>query len=231
MIRVKNQKVIGRLSRKTLKANRFRNGIAVFSIMLTTLLFSALFTIAGTMVRTSERESFRQAGGDMHGTFKDVTLEEKEILKTDPMIVKAGERLFLGRAAGEAFRKVQGELSYMDDVCAEGSFCAPKQGRLPEEGTKEIACDSRILECLGITPEIGEPVTLTYEVGSIHKKQISDTFILCGWWDYDAANMASMALLPKSYVDKVAAEYPREDESDPTGKMGFECLFKKQHAH
>ena len=101
MIRVNNQKVIGRLSRKTLKANRFRNGMAVFAIMLTTLLFSALFTIAGTMVRTSEGETFRQAGGDMHGTFKDVTLEEKEILKKDPMIVKAGERLVLGMADGE----------------------------------------------------------------------------------------------------------------------------------
>lgn len=226
MIRVKNQKVIGRLSRKTLKANRFRNGIAIFSIMLTTLLFSALFTIAGTMVRTSERESFRQAGGDMHGNFKDVTTEEKEILKVDPMIVKAGERLFLGNTAGEAFRKIHGELSYMDDVCAEGSFCVPKQGRLPEEGTKEIACDSRILECLSITPELGEDVTLTYEVGSIHKKQITDTFILCGWWDYDSANMASMALLPKSYVEKIAAENPRENESDSTGKWDLNIYLK-----
>ncbi len=226
MIRVNNQKVIGRLSRKTLKANRFRNGMAVFAIMLTTLLFSALFTIAGTMVRTSEGETFRQAGGDMHGTFKDVTLEEKEILKKDPMIVKAGERLFLGMADGEAFRKVHGELSYMDDVCAEGSFCLPKQGRLPEEGTKEIACDSRILECLGITPRIGEPVTITYNVGNANKKQITDTFTLCGWWDYDFANTASMALLPKSYVNEIAEEYPREDESDFIGKWDLNIYLK-----
>lgn len=226
MIRVKNQNVIGRLSKKILKANRFRNMIAIFAIMLTTLLFSSLFTIFGTMVRTSERETFRQAGGDMHGTFKDVTPEEKEILKKDPMIIKSGERLFLGMAGGEAFRKVHAELSYMDGVCAEGSFCVPTEGRLPKEGTKEIACDSRILECLGITPGIGEEITLIYEVGGTEKKQITETFILCGWWEYDFANMASMALLPKTYVNEITAEYSRQDPSDFTGKWDLNIYLK-----
>lgn len=226
MIRVRNQNVIGRLSQKTLKANRFRNTIAIFAITLTTLLFSALFTIAGTMIHTSEQQTFRQAGGDMHGTFKDVTLEQKEILKKDPMIAESGERLMLGMASGDTFRKVHAELSYMDDVCAEGSFCVPKEGRLPKEGTKEIACDSRILDCLGITPKIGEKITITYEIGGAEKKQITDTFILCGWWEYDFANMASMALLPKSYVDKIIAENPRQDTSDFTGKWDLYINLK-----
>lgn len=226
MIRVRNQNVIGRLSQKTLKANRFRNTIAIFAVTLTTLLFSALFTIAGTMIRTSEQQTFRQAGGDMHGTFKDVTLEQKEILKKDPMIAESGERLMLGMAGGDAFRKVHAELSYMDDVCAEGSFCVPKEGRLPKERTKEIACDSRILDCLGITPKIGEKITITYELGGAEKKQITDTFILCGWWEYDYANMASMALLPKSYVDKIIAENPRQDTSDSTGKWDLYINLK-----
>lgn len=226
MIRVRNQNVIGRLSQKTLKANRFRNTIAIFAITLTTLLFSALFTIAVTMIHTSEQQTFRQAGGDMHGTFKDVTLEQKEILKKDPMIAESGERLMLGMAGGDTFRKVHAELSYMDDVCAEGSFCVPKEGRLPKEGTKEIACDSRILDCLGITPKIGEKITITYEIGGAEKKQITDTFILCGWWEYDFANMASMALLPKSYVDKIIAENPRQDTSDFTGKWDLYINLK-----
>ena len=41
MIRVRNQKVITRLSQKTLKANRVRNLVAVFAIALTTTLFMA----------------------------------------------------------------------------------------------------------------------------------------------------------------------------------------------
>lgn len=162
----------------------------------------------------------------MHGTFKDVTLEQKEILKKDPMIAESGERLMLGMASGDTFRKVHAELSYMDDVCAEGSFCVPKEGRLPKEGAKEIACDSRILDCLGITPKIGEKITITYEIGGAEKKQITDTFILCGWWEYDFANMASMALLPKSYVDKIIAENPRQDTSDSTGKWDLYINLK-----
>ena len=42
MIRVKNRKVIARLSRRNLLHNRTRNAVAVFAIALTTLLFTAL---------------------------------------------------------------------------------------------------------------------------------------------------------------------------------------------
>ena len=50
-MRVPNRGVIRRLSRKTLKASRTRNLIAVLAIALTTVLFTALFTI-GLFPRT-----------------------------------------------------------------------------------------------------------------------------------------------------------------------------------
>ena len=196
MIRVKNHKIIATLSQRSLKANRARNVVAVFAITLTTLLFTALFTITQTMIYTTQQQTFRQVGGSFHGSFKDLTLEEKEALETDPLIKETGSRLFLGMACGEPFRKVHAELSYMDDICRKSSFCSPEYGKPPKEGTKEIACDTRILQTLGITPEIGKPLTLSYEIGGIEKETITDTFLLCGWWDYDTANMASMAILP-----------------------------------
>ncbi|MCI7596308.1 MAG: hypothetical protein MSS92_08875 [Lachnospiraceae bacterium] len=45
-MKVKNQKCIRRLSFRALKASRKKNIIAVTAIALTTLLFTALFTIA-----------------------------------------------------------------------------------------------------------------------------------------------------------------------------------------
>ncbi len=227
MIRVKNQKVIANLSKKSLKANRVRNAIAVFAIALTTLLFTALFTIAGTILNSFQQETFRQVGGDMHGTFKDLTLEEKEILEKDSVIVKSGSRLMLGMASGEQFRKVHAELSYMDENCAKGYFCTPKKGRLPKENTKEIACDTRILQCAGVEPEIGAEVKLTYVVDDgIDQKEKTDTFTLVGWWEYDPANMASMGILPKSYVDEIVAEYPRVNDMGTIGRWDLNVYLK-----
>lgn len=97
-------------------------------------------------------------------------------------------------ACGEPFRKVHAELPYMDDVCRKSSFCVPEYGKPPKESTKEMTCDTRILQTLGITPKIGKPLTLSYEIGGIEKETITDTFLLCGWQDYDAANMASMTI-------------------------------------
>ena len=60
MIRVRSQKIIAKLSKRSLQTNRVRNMVAVFAIALTTLLFTALFTITETMLYTSEQQTFRQ---------------------------------------------------------------------------------------------------------------------------------------------------------------------------
>lgn len=213
MIRVKNQRVITKLSKRSLKANRVRNCIAVCAIALTAMLFTALFTIAGTMVYSFQQETFRQVGGDAHGTFKYLTKEQKETLEKDPLIQKSGARRMLGTGSGEAFRKTHAELSYMDPVCVEAYFCTPTHGKTPGEGVKEIACDTKFLECLGIQQEIGSEVTVTYMVdagnqqnaGTLPEK--TDTFTLCGWWEFDPAGQTSMAILSESYVEAVQAEY------------------------
>lgn len=227
MIRVKNQKAVAKLSAKSLRANRVRNAVAVFAIALTTMMFMTVFTIAGTMLHASQQETFRQVGTSGHGTFKDLTQEEKEFLEKDPMVKESGGRLFLGMGSGERFRKVHAELSYMEPGYLIRSFCEPEHGRAPEEGTKEIACDTRILKCLGVKPKAGAEVTITYEVGGSEKTQITDTFFLSGWWEYDPANMASMAVLPKSYVGAVVKQYPRKEDdiSNTTGLWTLEIML------
>lgn len=228
MVRIKNQQAIVKVSKSNLRGNRTRNMVAICAIMLTTMLFMALFTIAGIMVYSFQQETFRQIGGDMHGAFKNLTLEQKEQLEKDPLIEKAGGRMMLGVACGEAFAKVHAELSYMDEVCQKGYFCVAEHGRAPKEGTKEVACDTRVLECLGIEPKVGEPVTVTYEVGGSVKEEVTDTFYLSGWWEYDPVSSASMLILPKTYVDGVVAEHPRDEEDvgDYTGLWDLNVNFE-----
>ena len=68
MIRVKNRKTITNISKKSLKANKTRNIIAILAIALTTVLFTALFTIAITIINSFEQQTFRQVGGESFQT-------------------------------------------------------------------------------------------------------------------------------------------------------------------
>lgn len=203
MIRVKNRKVVAKLSKKSLSADRVRNLVAVFAVALTTMLFMTLFTIAGTMVHTVQQQTFRQVGSACHAFLKDLTSEQKEMLEKDPMIRESGGMLFLGVACNEPFRKVHAELSYMESGYLKRSFCQPQQGSLPQEGTKEIACDTRVLSCVGVEPQVGAELTLSYKVRGT---EITDTFILSGFWEYDPAAPTSTALVPKSYVEEALAD-------------------------
>ena len=63
MLKVKNQKCITRLADKTFQANKTRNIIAVIAIALTTILFTALFTIGSGAVESFQYNTMLQAGG------------------------------------------------------------------------------------------------------------------------------------------------------------------------
>ena len=69
---VKNRSCIRRLSFKTLLASRKRNLIAIVAIILTTLLFTSLFTIVLSINETNQNYQFRSVGTYSHGAFKDV---------------------------------------------------------------------------------------------------------------------------------------------------------------
>lgn len=228
MIRVKNREVIARISKKSLRASKTRNLIAVTAIILTTVLFTTLFTIDGTIVNSFEQANFRQVGGDAHGTFKYITKEQIEELASDSLVESSGTRLLLGMPMDIPFHKTHVEVSYMDETCAKGYFCEPEVGTLPKEGTNQIACDTRILELLQVEPKLGTEIQFSYYIGgnTEEKQLVTDTFILSGWWTYDEASVASHAIAPLSYVSEVLEEYAPYGEGNTTGTWDLNVYFK-----
>ena len=208
MLNVPNRKCIRRLSDRSLKAAKTRNIIAVIAIALTTVLFTSLFTIAMSINASFQQGNFRQAGGDMHGSFKDLTEAQVEELKVDPLIREYGTRLMVGMAPGEVpFNKSHVEISYMDETEAEHSFIDPIEGSLPRAGTDEAATDTRVLALLGIEPQVGAQFTLPIEIDSntSDARVVERTFTLSGWWEYDSAITASHVLLPRTAAEELCA--------------------------
>ncbi len=200
MVKVANGSCIRELSRKSLRASKSRNLVAICAIALTTVLFTVLFTVMLSFNHSLQESNFRQAGGSAHGSFKFLTKEQVDTLKEDSLIKEYGIRHILGSAEEAAFSKATVEVGYSDENYASRSFCIPTTGRLPKEGTGEAATDSAVLKMLGIEPELGTEFTLSIDVGEY---KVERTFILCGFWESDVVAPAHHVLLPDSTVEEI----------------------------
>lgn len=213
-MKVANGKCIRRLGLRALGAGRSRNIVAVLAIALTALLFTSLITIALSVNEGIQQAGFRQAGGYAHGGFKYLTEEQFDELKDDPLIKEWGLRRFLGMPEDVPFNKAHVELGYSDANNAHWMYCDPVEGRLPQEGTDEAATDTRVLSLLGVEPRLGEKFSISFTVDG---KETTQSFTLCGWWEYDEAVTASHVLLPESRVDAVLEEL----DVTPPGRDGM----------
>lgn len=229
-MKVRNRKIIRRLSWKSLSANRTRNIVAILAIALTALLFTSLFTIAMSINEGFQQANFRQAGGYAHGSFKRMTEEQYNALKEDPLIAEQGLSRFLGAPSEPPFNKSITEIRSADENYAKFSFATPTTGRLPEEGTDEAAMDTSVLELLGVEPELGKKITLTFDVGANSAKQTTQTFTLCGWWEKDEAMPASEVFIPNSRVDEVLAEVGGVTDN-MTGTWNMDVMLESGSAH
>ncbi len=160
MRHVANRACIRRLSFRAFRANGTRNLIAILAILLTTVLFTSLFTIAMSINNSFEQSNFRQIGGFSHGGFKYLTEEQYNELKEDPLIKEYGLRRFLGMPFDAPFNKSHVEIGYSDANQAHWMYCDPVEGRLPAEGTDEAATDTHTLALLGVEPKLGTPFTV-----------------------------------------------------------------------
>ena len=230
-MKVSNRKCVRHLAWKSLLASRTRNLIAIVAIALTTMLFTSLFTIALSINEGFQQSNFRQVGGFSHGGFKYMTQAQFNELKDDPLISQWGERRYLGMPTETPFNKSHVEISYSDTNEANWMFCDPVEGSLPQEGTDQAATDTHVLELLGIEPEIGAEFTLTFDVDG---HETTQTFTLCGWWEYDEAIVANRVLIPESRVNEVLAEVgvdPDNPDDGMTGRWNLDVMLKSGSRH
>ncbi|MDH8678058.1 ABC transporter permease [Fusibacter bizertensis] len=199
-MKVANKKIIRKLSYNNLKTAKTRNIIAIFAIALTTLLFTSLFTISLSINQSIQEANFRQVGGWSHGSFKYLTQEQYDEIKSDALIKDYGLRRFVGMAADVPFNKSHVEIGYSDATQAHWMYCDPIKGHLPAEGTNEAATDTHILALLGIEPVIGNSFTMAFDVDGT---EVTKTFILSGWWEYDDVIKANHVLIPLTRAQKI----------------------------
>lgn len=208
---VKNRKCIRKLSWRSLWASRKRNIIAIIAIALTALLFTSLFTIVMSINSSYEMYTFRRVGGYCHGTFKEVTEEQIGNISAHSNIKAVGKRITIGYLDSGIFAKAPAEVSFMDDNCTEWSFAEPTTGHKPQR-INEITMDTHALKLLGVEPEVGVEIELTFTVGALSETpyEKTDSFTLAGWWEYDDIS-------PVHYIN-ISEEYAKETEAEAMSK-------------
>lgn len=222
MLKVNNKKTIRQLSKSSFKANKLRNIFAVIAIILTTVLFTGLFTVTSSLIASMEESTMRQVGGNSHGGFKYLTMEQYDKLKTHPSIKEISYSSVLGIAKNKELAKRPSEIRYVsDEVGAKSWFSMPTTGRLPQNDD-EIAVDTIVLEYLGISAELGRKITLEYSLGD---KKKSDTFTLVGFWQGDNLMQASQVWLNRSYVEKQLEDYVPLNNDVEIGTINADVKF------
>lgn len=224
MYRVKNKKAVRQLSRRSFKANKSRNIIAVFAIALTAVLFTAILTVGSGIAENFQRQTMRQAGGDGMGVLKYITDQEYDGIKGHPLIKEMSyNRLLCDRVDNEELIKRHGEFYYMDDVAMKLGFCEPTGGHKPA-AENEIMMDTKAIQLFGAKQEVGAPITLTLNV---HGKTVTRDFVLSGWWEADPVFNVSIMVASRAYVDAHEDELYNsyKENGEMTGVINSYVMF------
>lgn len=219
MRRVKNQKIVRKIADRTRKAGKNRNVISVLAIALTTVLFTSVFTIGGSLMKKQQEETMRQVGGSSHAGYKYLTQAEYDIVKKDKKLKEVSYRIVVGEVVNEELKKLRTEANYYEDLDAKFSFCYPEAGHMPEK-EDEIVTSDLVLNKLGIPCKVGQKVPLVLKVGD---QTIEKTFILSGYFKGDPISKAQVAAVSKEYANKVAptpASSAMETQVDASGYVG-----------
>lgn len=205
MFKVKNKKIINEITRALLKYNKNRNIVAGIAIILTTLMFTSIFTVGFGLKKSMEYERMRMVGGDFHIGFKQIEDEELENIKSHRAIKEYGIRNMIGYGKNEELYGENVEISIGDENYLKHSFIKLDEGTMPMD-EKDIIIDRRILEMLGKEAILGEKIELDFEVsdnmGFVVEEKV-DEFTVVGIFTGDELSMAKFIYLSDKYADLI----------------------------
>lgn len=225
MRKVKNKTVLRKTAWAALRENKKKNAVILLAVLLTSLMFTTLFSVVVSMIKTSEMATMRQVGGKAMAGLKQMLPEDYEKIKNDPETVDVSYRISVGNAMNPELVAVPTEVNYATEENADNMFCLPTTGTMPKE-KMDIVMSTRSLDKLKIPHKLGEKVKIDLQTG---EETAAYEFTLCGFWEGDPVAMAQQAFVSREFCDE-AAPTPKtpagEETYDYSGYWMIDFSFK-----
>ncbi len=232
MVKVKNQSTLWLLTLRFLKINRGRNAIAILAIILTTLLFTSLFTGAASMMLSKLAADQKTYSSWSHAVLQDITEEDAKriitVLQETQSVKQFGMDTFVGLVQDERIMS-QTEVRAADFYAAKSFGSIPTKGRLPEN-INEIAISTVTLDALELPREIGTKISFNIwlDTAASSSNVVSAAFTLCGWWEGDISDHAQYAWVSQDFADAIIPHSTQEalGKDIKSGTINFSVWFQ-----
>lgn len=213
--------ILRTLSRRSFRANRRRNLVAIFAIILTTMMFTSLFVLSQSMIENMQQMYIQQAGYSSQLSSSLLTDDEADAIAEHPAVAEASRSTVVGVAENVSGRQV--ELRAASADYADSALSLPTEGRMPENAD-EIALDTITLDKLGLAHQLGETVHLSWTSAPGSDAHETADFILCGIWQGNPAAMASMAWVSEDFAEKLSVGVDQNAARESGSILGLTML-------
>ncbi len=201
-----NHMAIRRLSKRSLKNNRIRNLFAVSAIILTSMLFTSVFSLFSGMIQVTEETTMREVGTRAHAGLKNATMQQYEKAAADPSVRSCNYNIMLGIAQNMKHR--QAEIRFMPfEDALDDYFISLTEGHMPD-AEDEIIVDTYILDELKVPHALGSKIPLTFKfMGEVIQKE----FKVSGYYNGDAISHASELFVSERFWLKLKGTRTEDD--------------------
>lgn len=220
MLKNNNQAAVKRIAKRSMKSNRTRNMFTVLAIILTTFMFTTVFSVGFSLAKNMNIMFLRQQGTKAKVYLANPTDEQIAQAKTCAHLHAAGVQIAAGAAQSPENAEKQIVLSWYDKTEFEKNFSpaiSDIKGAYPE-AENEIMLSKAALGALGIdTPRLGADIVLRVDGEEKH-------FCLSGWFtDYGISYNGSQAFISRAYTDSLGLTVEKDGRLSMSAKLSSQA--------
>ncbi len=200
MLKNNNKTAVKRISSRSLKNNRVRNVFSMVAIMLTTIMFTTIFTLCFSIYENIKTMYMRQQGTTATIFYAHPTDEQLEAVRELKDLNAVGVQIFAGSVCIPEMEEEYIYLNYYDETEFKEHFMpaiSDAEGHYPVK-ENELMLSYSSLDALGIDkPSEGMKLDFDFSDGS------SKEFVLSGWYkDYMIFSGSRGGLVSKKYIEE-----------------------------
>lgn len=184
MLKNPNQKVIKRMARNDLKANRGKTITLLLAVLLSSFLVFTIFTVGDSYFRLQKIQNIRLSGAEFDAIMYGVTDEQRQMCENNPDIVLTGTT----GVCGWVEKTEQDSTPDVGLIWADDGYWTQMmepvreklEGRYPTALDEIMVTKSALKECGYEDLDIGDTISMSY---GTHEGIFSGNFRICGIWD------------------------------------------------